>query len=268
MLKNYIQIRAILTIMLCPLLLTGCVPQDTTGNVIGGSDGPTTIYLASKDDKGESENSDADSFLAGTWVSASQGYEYYGTPQAMYYVRFAGTDINYGHMKDGGFVLDHTDTASRIEQIPGGGYIVQAKTADGGEYTYRSEEGNRDTLCYYETWNEADFPDAYRGGSSLSRSHDSMADQQADSPIKNAYESDIGTYYEMDDGTWMYDGRSYKYRLEITGRLHNAAKDSTFIYLSNMEDISFDRAAMASGLSSDTADYFSPEDAVFIGWKE
>ena len=77
----------------------------------------------------------------------------------------------------------------------------------------------------------------------------------------------FATYYEMDDGTWMYDGRNYKYRLEITGRMSNAAKQSTFIYLSNIEDIPFDRAVMASGLSSNMADYFSPEEAVFVGWK-
>ena len=42
----------------------------------------------------------------------------------------------------------------------------------------------------------------------------------------------------------------------------------TFIYLSNIEDIPFDRAVMASGLSSNMDDYFSPEEAVFVGWKE
>ena len=85
--------------------------------------------------------------------------------------------------------------------------------------------------------------------------------------VKKEYKSDFATYYEMDDGTWMYDGRNYKYRLEITGRMSNAAKQSTFIYLSNIEDIPFDRAVMASGLSSNMADYFSPEEAVFVGWK-
>ena len=86
--------------------------------------------------------------------------------------------------------------------------------------------------------------------------------------IKSVVESDFGTYYEMSDGTWMYDGRNYKYRLEITGCMNNAAKDSTFIYLSNIDDIPFDRAVMASGLSSNMADYFSPDEAVFVGWKE
>ncbi len=92
--------------------------------------------------------------------------------------------------------------------------------------------------------------------------------EDAAQSVKKEYKSDFGAYYEMDDGTWMYDGHYYKYRLEISGKMHNAAKESTFIYLSNIEDISFDRAVMASGLSSNMADYFSPEEAVFIGWKE
>ena len=89
-----------------------------------------------------------------------------------------------------------------------------------------------------------------------------------DRTVKNTYESDFGTYYEMSDGMWLHDGNHYKYRLEITGHMNNAAKDTTFIYLSNVEDIPFDRAVMASGLSSNMADYFSPEEAVFVGWSD
>ena len=74
-------------------------------------------------------------------------------------------------------------------------------------------------------------------------------------------------YYEMSDGTWKTDDHTYKYRLEITGRMNNAAKDSTFVYLSNIEDISFDRAFMAAGFSSNTNDYFDPEDAVLVAMK-
>ena len=86
--------------------------------------------------------------------------------------------------------------------------------------------------------------------------------------VKNVVEGDFATYYEMSDGSWMHDGHYYEYRLEISGKMNNAAKDSTFIYLSNIEDIPFDRAVMASGLSSNMDDYFSPEEAVFVGWKE
>ena len=58
---------------------------------------------------------------------------------------------------------------------------------------------------------------------------------------------------------------TYKYRVEITGRLHNAVKDTTYIILTNIEGITFEQAWKASGLSSNMDDYFDPADAVFIG---
>ena len=66
---------------------------------------------------------------------------------------------------------------------------------------------------------------------------------------------------------WMCDDVVYKYRLEISGRMPNAAKDSTFVYLSNIEEISFEQAYMSAGISSSTEDYFSPEDAVLVEMK-
>jgi hypothetical protein len=44
----------------------------------------------------------------------------------------------------------------------------------------------------------------------------------------------------------------------------NAAADSSFVYLSNIGEISFEQACMAAGLSSNTDDYFSPEEAVLV----
>ena len=227
--------------------------------------GTSKEVSAGKDDSKDG----ADEFLAGTWTTASQGYEYYGISQAMHYVRFSGTDIIYGHYKDREFVPDHTDKATLIEPLPEGGYIIKAETEDGDKYTYRSAESDPDILEHYSTWNEEEFSDHYHGGSSLSRLTDgNIPDHKAGIGVSKSYESDFGRYYELDDGTWLFDGRHYKYRLEITGRMNNAAKDSTFIYLSNIEDIPFDRAVMASGLSSNMADYFSLEEAVFVGWKE
>ena len=74
------------------------------------------------------------------------------------------------------------------------------------------------------------------------------------------------TYYELSDGTWECEGHIYKYRLEITGRMQSAAADSTFVYLSNIENISFDRAWRAAGLSSNSHDYFSVEEAILVDW--
>ena len=82
--------------------------------------------------------------------------------------------------------------------------------------------------------------------------------------IKNTIEGSRKTYYEMTDGTFKCDEYTYKYRLEISGRMPSAAKDSTFVYLSNKEDISFEQAWRAAGFSSLSTDYFSPEDAVLV----
>ena len=82
--------------------------------------------------------------------------------------------------------------------------------------------------------------------------------------IKNTIEGSWKTYYEMTDGTFKCDDYIYKYRLEISGRIPNAVKDTTFIYLSNKEDINFEQAWKASGLSSSISDYFSTEDAILV----
>ena len=50
----------------------------------------------------------------------------------------------------------------------------------------------------------------------------------------------------------------------MTGRLHNAVNDITYTILSNREEITFDQAWKASGLSSNLEDYFQAEDAVFV----
>ena len=71
----------------------------------------------------------------------------------------------------------------------------------------------------------------------------------------------------MSDGSWECDGYIYKYRLEITGRMPDATFDTTFVYLSNQKNISFEQAYKAFGISSDTNDYFSLEDAVLVEYK-
>ena len=67
------------------------------------------------------------------------------------------------------------------------------------------------------------------------------------------------------DGTWRTaDDQTYRYRLELTGRIPNAAADTTFVVLSNREDLSFEEVWKASGLSSDTEDFFDPEEAAIV----
>lgn len=102
------------------------------------------------------------------------------------------------------------------------------------------------------------------GASACTKDQAAKAQTSGEPTVVNAVEDAMVPYDEMSDGTWRYDGRSYKYRLEITGRLNNAAADSTYVYLSNLEEITWDQAWKASGLSSDSNDYFDPEDAVLV----
>ena len=85
-----------------------------------------------------------------------------------------------------------------------------------------------------------------------------------DLSIVETYTGDIATYYKMSDGSWQVNGQSYEYRLEISGRMPKAAVDSTFVYLSNIENITFEQAWKAAGFSSNTADYFSVDEAVLV----
>ena len=77
----------------------------------------------------------------------------------------------------------------------------------------------------------------------------------------------IVKYYEMSDGTWKTDDYTYQYRVEVTGRMNNAAKDSMFVFLSNTKDITFDQAWKASGLSSDIDDYLKEEETKLVAVK-
>lgn len=85
--------------------------------------------------------------------------------------------------------------------------------------------------------------------------------------VESSKEVTIIKYYELSDGTWKTDRYFYKYRLAITGRQSNAVKDITYTILSNSEDITFEQAWKASGLSSNTDDYFKAEDAIIVATK-
>lgn len=49
----------------------------------------------------------------------------------------------------------------------------------------------------------------------------------------------IKTYYEMNDGTWKCGNITYKYRLELTGRIPNAVQDSDYVILTNNDELTF-----------------------------
>ncbi len=89
--------------------------------------------------------------------------------------------------------------------------------------------------------------------------------------IDEAYDNEelviTKTHYMMEDGLWATEDHAYRYRLEISGRMHNAAKNTTYIVLSNKKDITFEETWKASGFSSILSDYFDPGDAVIVAYK-
>lgn len=73
-------------------------------------------------------------------------------------------------------------------------------------------------------------------------------------------------YYELDDGRWACGDFTYTYRLVLTGnaQANAASKNVTYIVLSNTPNITFGQAQKASGLSSNSEDYFEPDEAVVV----
>ncbi len=86
--------------------------------------------------------------------------------------------------------------------------------------------------------------------------------------VKETIEGNLKTYYEMSDGTWKCGKNFYQHCFKISGRMPNASADSIFVYLSNLEEISFEQAWRAAGLSSSSDDYFSPKEAVLVDWRQ
>ena len=107
--------------------------------------------------------------ITGTWQTASMTVAEDGTISPEYDVQFTDSEILYGHMKDGQFAPDHSDRIVFFGKAASGGSRVQALASNGVQYTYQTCESDESVLEYFETWQEKDFPDMYRGGASLSK---------------------------------------------------------------------------------------------------
>ena len=91
------------------------------------------------------------------------------------------------------------------------------------------------------------------------RTYEQTPLDEIESRTSNHEEVVLIPYEELSDGSWRAQGIVYPFRLELTGRLPHAACDSTYVLLSQNEDISFEQAWKAGGLSSDLRDYFDAE---------
>ena len=76
----------------------------------------------------------------------------------------------------------------------------------------------------------------------------------------------LSTYYELNDGTWKCDNKIYKYRLELTGRMSNAIRDTYFAVLTDNDKFTFEVVAK-SICSSSTEDLQMMKDSAIVEMK-
>ena len=162
-----------------------------------------------------------------------------------FYSTFGGLNSSFGAKSEFTLVLDENDTEIYFGRADGGYELVLQKDVETGEWV-RPE--HIQDVSVVKTYDKTD-PD--------------LAEENLDNDKLIV----MVKHYEMSDGTWKTDEQTYQYRLEITGRMNNAAKDSTFVFLSNIEEITFDQAWKASGFSSNMDAYFDVKDAKFVAMK-
>lgn len=71
------------------------------------------------------------------------------------------------------------------------------------------------------------------------------------------------TYYELNDGTWRCDSTSYQFRLELSGKMPNAAQESCYIVLTDNENLTFEEVSK-SQYSSQIEDSKIMEHSVIV----
>lgn len=74
------------------------------------------------------------------------------------------------------------------------------------------------------------------------------------------------TYYEMNDGTWKCNDISYQFRLELRGKMPNAADESYYVILTDNDNLTFEDVSK-SLYSSSIADSKVMEDSVIVEMK-
>ena len=111
----------------------------------------------------------ADFLGDGMWYTASMNMISDDVAEPEWTVIFDDMKIVYGHIDGDDFIDDHTDKISSIEQDGEHSYTIQAESADGVKYTYKTSEDDENILEYYETWDESKFAESYSGSASLFR---------------------------------------------------------------------------------------------------
>ncbi len=221
-------------------------------SIIGGADGPTSIFIAGKLGDGDKVNSDTIPLIM------VEGALYFLTGESDIDGRCKNMDGEIMETVDGSEV-PVKDGQSNF----GAGYGYQF--VDENQIDVYMPYGNPDEwkwMRFVKTGAESSQKEPYVVKAYGVTDPELMEEDSEKDPLVT-----IVKYYEMSDGTWKTDTHTYQYRLEITGRMNHAAKDSTFVFLSNRKDITFEQAWKASGFSSSMDDYFDEDVAKFVAMK-
>ena len=184
--------------------------------------------------------------------------------------------FNIYNGKAGELSFVETDTGMKLRLIP------QNKSEDTIYYSFCIKDGNVYLTADGETldfWGEQGVGSWVDIGSRVIKAYEKTPADQVASNYSNEDFVITTAHYQVGDGDWLVKTYTYRYgfwvvwehryayRLEITGRMPNAEKYTTYIVLSNSKEITFEQAWKASGFSSNTSDYFDPNDAIIVGNK-
>lgn len=144
---------------------------DGLGDTLGGDQGQTDIIASENPDANKDAASSGVDMVPGTWQTASMSSNAEGTVAPAHYIKFTNAGIEYGQMKDGEFVKEYTDKITKFDKTSGDGFIVQAESANGVKYTFKTSASDVNTMEYYETWDEAQYSEKYSASGSITKAN-------------------------------------------------------------------------------------------------
>lgn len=140
---------------------------------------------------------------------------------------------------------------SLIALIDNLGYVTFEYSVDGKECTFTLDE---ESAC---EWTGVSVKKLAQTPKGLQNLMDMLG------LTDNGSVEQLQSYQRNNDGTWICMGRTYQYRIVLTGRDPNAEKDGRYVVLTNDEAITYEEVSR-SFYSSNSNDLLDPKEAVVV----
>ncbi|MBR4758925.1 MAG: hypothetical protein IK078_02090 [Lachnospiraceae bacterium] len=261
--------KRIVMIILTSLMvfgLTGCIKDDSTAIIEDEDDqAPVVTALSSEADE------DADADVAEDKQARIDDTQALTAIKNYCYINMPGLK----DIEDSGKGTVYWDISSSDKNE----IVVMFRSYTGAQVRYYIDSATGDTFVTEsvpEISDEEKKTDEHFNVRDFSDGEIVNVYEVTDSELSEEYMAEgkyvtIVRYFEMADGTWKTKFNSYNYRLEITGQADGMEKECTLVYLSNIEDIPFEQAYKAAGVSSsyeiNNEDCFDQKDAVLVAMK-